>query len=245
MAEKGVEVAARQELVRQAPVDVTAENLEQVVHDNIPEFSRFRLSGDVVPDAAFLGPRTCPVKDPPQKSLPLAGDVRSGGSLVIVPVRLASQPRALPGAAAAAGEDSRSAGPVVLLNLGWVANDRRSMLLDQIRNAPISLLHADVVLRRGEKRNQYTPDNDPQRQQWYWVDPAGLAAHFGVSARPTFLFEAVDAGGGRTPGAQLTFMRKPEDFAVFPVMPDMHLVYAGTWLALSVGLTAVAFLRLR
>ena len=121
------------------------------------------------------------------------------------------------------------------------------------------------VLRRGERPGPYTPENDPVRGQWFFVDPPAMSRALGLP-EDTPLVEIVrepskEGGTGAGPRRPPTPMeilalrtgtapaetreyptpRGMEDLLEFPVMPRDHLNYAATWLTLSAAVGAMAF----
>ena len=125
------------------------------------------------------------------------------------------------------------------------------------------------VARGSEMPSGFVPPNDPAAGQWFSFDAPAMAQAAGLPPGTPFLdvldraplAEGGDAmpgrEGGRRPAlaaldpravstARLPPMAKRQDeFLRFPVMPDGHLGYALTWLALSAATSAMAFARLR
>ena len=124
------------------------------------------------------------------------------------------------------------------------------------------------MLRRGERPGPYTPKNDPERGQWFFVDPPAMARALGLpedaplveiirepppapgggeaKRRPPTPMEILALRTGAAPAQDRSYPapRGPEDLLEFPVMPRDHLNYAATWLTLSaaVGVMALRFL---
>ena len=82
------------------------------------------------------------------------------------------------------------------------------------------------VLRFGKPANDYTPPNDPARDQWFWPDLQAAAGARGL-AGPAPFFLAVEQAGG------------PPNPAATPVLTNNHLGYAFTWFGLAAGLLGV------
>lgn len=125
------------------------------------------------------------------------------------------------------------------------------------------------MLRRGERPGPYTPENDPARGHWFFVDPPAMARALGLpedaplveimreppaaseggaaKRRPPTPMEILALRTGTAPAEDRSYPapRGPEDLLEFPVMPRDHLNYAATWLTLSaaVGVMALRFLR--
>lgn len=117
----------------------------------------------------------------------------------------------------------------VLVNRGWVPLAEK---------APSRRPHGQVAgtvtvegyLRAPAPRGWFTPDNEPARNFWFYVDPPAMAAAAGLAHVAPFLIEA---GPAPNPGG-------------FPIggqtridLPNDHLQYALTWFALAVTGAAV------
>lgn len=85
------------------------------------------------------------------------------------------------------------------------------------------------------KPSWFTPDNLPARGEWYYVDPAAMAAAAGVGAALPFYVDADRSPGGGWPEGGQT----PLD------LPNHHLQYAITWYALAGALMIFYILLLR
>jgi len=122
----------------------------------------------------------------------------------------------------------RNEGPVVLVNRGWVPDDRR----DPSARAA-GQLQGTVTIRGlvtpGAGRNAFTPDNDPATNFWLSVDYPAMSAAVGRDLQPV----VIDADDTPNPGG-------------FPLggqtrlsIPNDHLQYAITWYLLALTLVVV------
>jgi surfeit locus 1 family protein len=122
----------------------------------------------------------------------------------------------------------RDAGPTVLVNRGWVPEERR----DPARRAAAQLegtVSVVGLVTPGAGRNFFTPDNDPASSFWLSVDYAAMGTAVGRDLQPV----VIDAGatpneGGFPLGAQTRLD-----------IPNDHLQYAITWYLLALILVAV------
>jgi surfeit locus 1 family protein len=118
---------------------------------------------------------------------------------------------------------------------GTILVDRGFVSLDdagKLRQGAGRILNQEVVgvLRRGDPRNLFTPENEPAQNLWYWRDiPAMARALGGAQPAPTFLMlqKPGPSGFGPTPAAL------PSD------IPNNHLGYAVTWFGLALTLAGV------
>ncbi|SAM09315.1 hypothetical protein [Absidia glauca] len=134
----------------------------------------------------------------------------------------------------------REDGSVILVKRGWVALDKKDK-----RNRPDSLVTGPVevegLLRLTEQPNSFTPDNDPEGNQWYWVDLDTMAELSysqnllveSVSDRPSYHDHALIEKGipiGRSPVVEVR---------------NSHMQYIITWYALSAATTVMLWMLLR
>jgi len=120
-------------------------------------------------------------------------------------------------------------GGSVLVNRGWVPKGWTEGVLT--RRRPGGVVERIGVLRSGGKQgNPWIPDNEPDRDQWYYTDIAQMAAKAGLAdARPYVI--------------KLTPSR---DLAGYPKGPhasfkirNKHLEYAITWFGLAATLVII------
>jgi surfeit locus 1 family protein len=86
------------------------------------------------------------------------------------------------------------------------------------------------------KPSWFTPDNRPDRNEWFYVDTAAMAAAAGLADTPSFY---VDADATPNPGGF------PLGGQTILDLPNNHLQYAITWYALAGALVIVYILLLR
>ncbi len=122
-------------------------------------------------------------------------------------------------------------GAVVLIDRGWVPNDRRTPA-----SRPMGQIGGDIrvsgIVRTGTPgRGWLTPADDPAKGVWYAADAPAMAAALGVQV-PNFIIEisSMDVPGGLPLGGQTR-----------TEMANNHLSYALTWFALA-GALAVIYL---
>ena len=119
-------------------------------------------------------------------------------------------------------------GPVILVDRGWVpvaAEDPPRRAEGQIAGT----VSIEGIVRVAPPANWFTPDNQPDRDAWYRIDLAAMAAHAGV---PPLGFY-VEAGEAAIPGG-LPIGGRPVARIV-----NNHLQYAITWYGLAVVLLVV------
>jgi surfeit locus 1 family protein len=121
-------------------------------------------------------------------------------------------------------------GRLLIVNRGWVPLDRKdphSRAAGQIEG-PVAV---EGLLRlAGGKPSMFTPDNEPGRDMWFWVDLPAMARAAGVG---TVLPFYLDAGPAPNPGGW------PRGGTTHLELPNHHLQYAITWYALAAGLLVI------
>jgi len=133
------------------------------------------------------------------------------------------------------------AGPVVIVNRGFVPDARR-----QASARPEPGLAGDVtligLLRRSEVKATFTPDNDVARNIWHWRDLAGMARSMVPEADTRLAPFFLDAEQGAPAGPL-----GPRGGVTRLEIANNHLQYAMTWYGLAATLVGVyvAFARSR
>lgn len=120
-------------------------------------------------------------------------------------------------------------GMAVLVNRGWVPPERK----DPARRAegqikgPVELI---ATVRLSQSPGWFTPDNEPARNNWFYVDVAAMRDALGIATEIDYWF-AVDAPanpGGYPLGGQ-TRVNIAND----------HLQYAATWFIFAITLVVI------
>ena len=120
-------------------------------------------------------------------------------------------------------------GGSVLVDRGWVPVERK--LPDQRAEGQVAGVQAlDGVARLPHDQAWMQPDNEPQHNMWFFVDPPAMAAASGVDLR-TDLY--VDSGPSENPG------KYPVGGQTRIELPNDHLQYAITWGLLAAALAVI------
>lgn len=120
----------------------------------------------------------------------------------------------------------------ILVNRGWVPVDRRER-----GTRPDGLVEGEVTLegivRLGGWRGAdwLRPANDPQANEWLWMDLARMARHAGLENAVTDVY--IDVAAGQTPGTY------PIGGQTRVNLRNDHLEYALTWFALALALLVI------
>lgn len=128
-----------------------------------------------------------------------------------------------------------AAGQIVLVNRGWVPPERsdRATRRDGLPDGPVTV---SAIARRPPERGWMQPDNEPDANVWFWVDPPAMAASAGVPSPAELILEA-ELGA---------------DAPVLPIggqtrldIPNNHLQYVVTWFAFAATLAVIYLVYLR
>lgn len=125
-------------------------------------------------------------------------------------------------------------GPVLMVDRGWVPLDRKEPTArpqGQIAGATT----VTGILRPGHEPNWLTPDNQPEKNFWFWIDLPAMARAAGAEGQG--VTEAyLEADATPNPGGY------PIGGQTRTELPNDHLQYAITWYALAVALAVIYIL---
>lgn len=124
----------------------------------------------------------------------------------------------------------RHDGTVVLVDRGWVPaeNKKRSTRLESVE---LKSELVEGILVPGESKRFYVPDNDVERNLWFWVDIPFIASYLGKDIEPYYIRKLGEYKEGRLP--------IPGDYTIR--IRNDHLQYAITWYCLSIILVVIYF----
>lgn len=129
-------------------------------------------------------------------------------------------------------------GSIVIVNRGFVPDARREAAT-RPETAAAEVEFVGLV-RKPETKGLFTPDNNVDRDLWYWRDLEAMRVSFGLSDKPVAPFFIDAETGSAAPPA-------PQGGVTRLVLPNTHLQYALTWYGLAATLIGVyiAFARSR
>ena len=120
-------------------------------------------------------------------------------------------------------------GAIVLINRGFVTDQ----YADASRRKAGQVTGEQVItglLRPPQRRNMFTPPDDPVQNHWFTQDPAEIARAKGLSHVAPFL---IDADKTENPGGW------PKGGTTLIAIANRHLEYAVTWFGLALTLVGV------
>jgi len=130
-------------------------------------------------------------------------------------------------------------GSALLVDRGFVPTDKKAPQARQEGELGGTASVTGLVrIPSDGKPSWFTPDNDPARNSWFYVDVAAMAQAAGLERALPFY---IDADATPNPGGW------PQGGQTLTDLPNNHLQYAITWYALAVALAAIyiRFLRRR
>ncbi len=123
-------------------------------------------------------------------------------------------------------------GRLLLIDRGWVPVDRRDPARRSAGQLEGQATLEGVARRDGWKGNLwFRPDNQPERNYWFWVDLPAMAARIGRADLITQIY--LEAAETDLPGGL------PKGRPVSVTLRNDHLQYAITWYALAFALAVI------
>lgn len=92
----------------------------------------------------------------------------------------------------------RENGSTILVDRGFVSNEKLSTLAQHQTDEEVEILG---MLRTSQPKNSFTPDNKPEKGEWYWTDVDAMAEY----------------AGGDKAGVQPVYVEQ-----IFGAYPDIH-----------------------
>ncbi|WP_189644283.1 SURF1 family protein [Mesorhizobium sp. M9A.F.Ca.ET.002.03.1.2] len=131
-------------------------------------------------------------------------------------------------------------GRFVLINRGFVPYDLKDAAT-RPQSQPAGQVTVTGLARNSlpAKPSMMLPDNDPQKNIFYWKDRDAMAASAGLPAGAGLVPLFIDADATPNPGGL------PVGGVTVIDLPNSHLQYAVTWYGLAAALAGVLIFRLR
>lgn len=122
-----------------------------------------------------------------------------------------------------------ASGGVILIDRGFISN---LVQMDAAhRSVPSELIELSGHLQASQRRNMFTPVDEPEKLIWYTRDPEAIAKalHLAEAAPFIFLLDGSSGLGGQ----------RPQPVAIAPRIVNNHLAYAFTWFSLAAALIVI------
>jgi surfeit locus 1 family protein len=122
----------------------------------------------------------------------------------------------------------------ILVNRGFVPRDLQQQQQGgsvEVKR-PRGTLELTGVVRKSEEKRYFTPDNDPGRGLWFWMDHAAL----GEACRGLHYGVRLDAVRSEDPKRD----EPPVGGQTVYYVPNNHVTYIATWYGLTLALAAMS-----
>ncbi|MEE8443710.1 MAG: SURF1 family protein [Alphaproteobacteria bacterium] len=123
-------------------------------------------------------------------------------------------------------------GGAVLVDRGWVSVARKTPA-QRARGQVAGVVTIVGMARFPGPRGAFTPDNEPEKGQWFRVSPGEMAAARKLDQVAGWWLAA---GAAPNPGGW------PKGGEALAPLPDNHLYYAITWYALALAASVIAIM---
>lgn len=120
-------------------------------------------------------------------------------------------------------------GGVELINRGWIPGERlapASRAAGQLAGE----VTVEGIIRLARGQGSFIPDNDPEQNVWFFIDPAAMAQAVGLDALPSHYIVSgnTDVPGGFPVGRQWRIN-----------LPNNHFEYGLTWMFMALALLVI------
>ena len=158
-------------------------------------------------------------------------------------------------------DDATSSATVALVNRGFA---ERGFEDDAAKKGGGLCLKTIGVVRKGDRKGYFTPENVPEKNVWHYVDVRGIGEHLGlvVGKKRRQSEDHHPEGGGTKENAFVPYVQliapvgavasrqqpipvDEEEIMTFAVLPEQHLQYSATWFSLSAVTLGMACVAMR
>ena len=124
-------------------------------------------------------------------------------------------------------------GDRILVNRGFVPSDKKDRNLRK-EGLPKGLVEVKGTLREIQPKPSWVPENEPDKNLWYWVDIPAMALK--AQSEPYFMESLLDTENPT---------RLPIGGQLHQPLSNNHFTYMLTWFTLGAVLTGMSFLMVR
>ncbi|CAG8442162.1 288_t:CDS:10, partial [Scutellospora calospora] len=134
----------------------------------------------------------------------------------------------------------RENGTTVLVKRGWISKEKANPSTRK-NSQPEEIVNIEGLLKKSEKKNWFTPKNNPDRNEWLWTDIETMAERTG--AQPVLIEQSLE-------GSPYLINQMIEDGIPIGKIPSVelrntHLQYAITWYSLAVATSIMFYILLK
>ncbi|KAN0124792.1 SURF1 family domain containing protein [Russula decolorans] len=135
----------------------------------------------------------------------------------------------------------RTNGSTILVDRGFISEVAAAK---RKYPTPGEVVEVHGMLRESQARNNFTPDNNPAKGEWYWADVAAMSVYAGgesSNVQPVLVEEIFEGHAGDA--AMRVSNGVPVGKVPLVDIRNAHASYVATWYSLS-ALTTAMFIRL-
>lgn len=118
-------------------------------------------------------------------------------------------------------------GTAVLVNRGWVPVDKKEPGTRLESMAPKDAVTVEGDIRKTGRKNWVTPDNNPEKNLWFWYDIPAMEKALKMKGLPEIVIDQTSAAGQAD-------LPRPNEPSIHNLRND-HLGYAITWFATALA----------
>ncbi|CAH9075878.1 unnamed protein product [Cuscuta epithymum] len=123
----------------------------------------------------------------------------------------------------------------------WRIWSKKPKYIEEKVQPAAAIVEVVGVIRGSEKPSIFVPANDPNSNQWFYVDTPAIARACGLPENTLYI---EDINDNVDPGNPYPIPKDSNTLFRSSVMPQDHLNYTLTWYSLSAAITFMAFKRL-
>lgn len=139
----------------------------------------------------------------------------------------------------------------LLVNKGWVAEDHRNHFNSDKSLLPIKVM-VTGILRAPDLGGTFTPPNQPQKNEWYTIDPTAIAKARNLPHLLPYVVyaQSIESNENKTKAESETLAINETDYSPLPaaLLPELkndHKQYAIFWFTMAAILLSIFILRFR
>lgn len=122
-------------------------------------------------------------------------------------------------------------GSYVLVDRGWVDYDKK-LAANRLETLVKGVVEIEGMVQNAEHKGRFTPDNDVEKNLWFWIDIDAIKSYAGVHLKNLYIRALKKEGDNTYPIAGEKIIKIRND----------HLQYAITWYSFAIILLVIYFL---
>lgn len=124
----------------------------------------------------------------------------------------------------------------ILVNFGWNKEKLKGLVINTINSMPDDSRISGVLVKPSG-RNSFTPDNNHEKNEYYYIDTSQVAEQWNIDALSDYTLFAQNID------PKLVLDLPPAELSKTYLTPQTHLQYAAFWYFMALAMSVVFFLR--